>query len=54
LEALIFRHLAYPRQRHVDDVFENIGEDTAMKEGGQPYEEKEYGSDFGAASEKSK
>ena len=44
---------SYPRHKHVGDVFENIGEDTALKEGEQPYEEKEYGSDSGATSEKS-
>jgi hypothetical protein len=38
----------------VDDVFENLGEDTALEEGEQPYTDEEQGSDSGAPSEASK
>ena len=38
----------------MDDVFENLGEDMALEEGEQPYEDEEQGSNSGAASETSK
>jgi hypothetical protein len=44
----------YPRHKHVDDVFKNIVEDTALEEGEQPNKDEEQGSDSGAPSEASK
>jgi hypothetical protein len=45
---------AYPRHKHVGDIFGNIGEDMALEEGEQPYKDEEQGSDSGAPSEASK
>ena len=38
----------YPSNERVDDVLANLGEDTALEEGEQPYEDEEQGSDAGA------
>ena len=38
----------------MDDVFQNIGVDTALEEGEQPYKDEEQGSDSGEPSEASK
>ena len=40
----------YPRHKHVDDALANLGEDTALAEEEQPYEDEEQGSDAGAES----
>ena len=43
----------YPKRKHVDEVFANLGEDTALEEGEKPYEDKENDSDGGADTEAS-
>jgi len=40
----------YPRHKHVGDALATLGEDTALEEEEQPYEDEEQGSDAGAES----
>jgi len=43
----------YPRHKHVDDVLANLGEDTALEDGEQPYEDEEQDGNAGAESDAS-